>query len=439
MEQASSSSALETPLPDKAKAGKPVSSVIKNRGGGVVIERPGSELGVWERWYVRDSGNAELLEPGDPLPQKTSRIVVLPSAFLFSWPLWIALEGDSRELVKMELAGRHLLKKGMEEGLTALPIAQIGERRLVLATTTDEPFPADAMPDGWKNASHFEIPARLRSLQGNPDLLLWQEQGVIHAAFYREGQIVWFCPVRRGLSGTTLHRASLRLLSEGILGHLPYRILLEVIASKERDALASELVTRFPGASISSLSEVPPPSVPKILIDLPPAAARQARLSKQRADRFLSIGSMAAILYLLLLAWGSGDLLIRQAALKKIRGETARLEVPARRARAESERWTALRPAIDPTTYPLDLLAAVAAPTEGGKVRLTNFNLELGRLQISGEATDVTQAYAFIEQLKKSPLLEEYDWTAGQPQLAGKNSVKFEMEGARAGATHTTP
>ena len=148
---------------------------------------------------------------------------------------------------------------------------------------------------------------------------------------------------------------------------------------------------------------------------------------------------MAAILYLLLLAWGSGDLLIRQAALKKIRGETARLEVPARRARAESERWTALRPAIDATTYPLDLLAAVAAPTEGGKVRLTNFNLELGRLQISGEATDVTQAYAFIEQLKKSPLLQEYDWTAGQPQLAGKNSVKFEMEGARAGATHTTP
>ena len=439
MEQASSSSALETPLPDKAKAGKPVSSVIKNRGGGVVIERPGSELGVWERWYVRESGNAELLEPGDPLPQKTSRIVVLPSAFLFSWPLWIALEGDSRELVKMELAGRHLLKKGMEEGLTALPIAQIGERRLVLATTTDEPFPADAMPDGWKSASHFEIPARLRSLQGNPDLLLWQEQGVIHAAFYREGQIVWFCPVRRGLSGTTLHRASLRLLSEGILGHLPYRILLEVIASKERDALASELVTRFPGASISSLSEVPPPSVPKNLIDLPPAVARQARLSKQRADRFLSIGSMAAILYLLLLAWGSGDLLIRQAALKKIRGETARLEVPARRARAESERWTALRPAIDPTTYPLDLLAAVAAPTEGGKVRLINFTLEQGHLQISGEATDVTQAYAFIEQLKKNPLLQEYDWSAGQPQLAGKNSVKFEMEGARAGTARATP
>jgi hypothetical protein len=439
MEQASASNALETPLPDKAKAGKSMPSVVKNRGGGVVIERPGSELGVWERWYIREAGNAELLETGDPLPQKTSRIVVLPSAFLFSWPLWIAQEGDSRELVKMELAGRHLLKRGMEEGLITLPIAQLGERRLVLAMTTDEPFPEDAMPDGWKSASHFEIPARLRSLQGNPDLLLWQEQGVIHAAFYREGQIVWFCPVRLGLTGTTLHRTALRLLSEGILGHIPSRILLEGITAKESDALASELSPNFPGASISSLSKVPPPSVPATLIDLPPAAARQARIRKQRADRFLSIGSVAAILYLLLLAWGSGDLLIRQNALKKIRGETARLEAPARQARAASERWTALRPAIDPSTYPLDLLAAVAAPTEGGKVRLINFNLELGHLQISGEATDVTQAYAFIEQLKKNPLLQEYDWTSGQPQLAGKNSVKFEMDGTRAGASQTTP
>ena len=148
---------------------------------------------------------------------------------------------------------------------------------------------------------------------------------------------------------------------------------------------------------------------------------------------------MAAILYLLLLAWGSGDLLIRQAALKRIQKEVAVVTTPAQWAIKESERWNALRPAIDPTTYPLDLLAAAAFPTEGGKVRLISFNLEQGHLQISGEATDVTQAYAFIEQLKKNPLLQEYDWTAGQPQLAGKNSVKFDMEGTRQSPHQTAP
>jgi len=43
----------------------------------------------------------------------------------------------------------------------------------------------------------------------------------------------------------------------------------------------------------------------------------------------------------------------------------------------------------------------------------------------------VSQAYAFIEQLKQNPLLQEYEWNAGQPQLAGKNSVRFDMEGTR--------
>jgi hypothetical protein len=36
-----------------------------------------------------------------------------------------------------------------------------------------------------------------------------------------------------------------------------------------------------------------------------------------------------------------------------------------------------------------------------------------------------------IEQLKKNPILQEYDWSSGQPQIAGKNSVKFDMEGVR--------
>lgn len=426
-------------MPTRVKEGKSSLSILKKRSGGFVIQRPGPEPGAWECWHLSESGEAELMEPGDPLPQKSRLIVAVPSAFLFSWPLWIASEGEGRDLVKMELAGRHLLKKGMDEGLTVLGIAESGDRRLVLAATADEPFPVESMPEGWRNASHFEIPARLRCLRGNPDLLLWQEQGCIHAALYRAGKLAWFCPIRPGLTGSTLRLSALRLLSEGILEHLPSTILLDGIPREEADSLAHELATSFPEARVSLLVGKPSPSVPQPLIDLPPAAARLARLGKKRADRLLSIGSVAALLYSLFLLWGSADLMIRRMALKRMRGESARLEAPARQAKTESERWAALRPAIDPTTFPLDLLAAVAAPTEGGKVRLINFTLEQGHLQISGEATDVTQAYAFIEQLKKNPLLQEYDWSAGQPQLAGKNSVKFEMEGARAGTSHATP
>jgi Tfp pilus assembly protein PilN len=143
------------------------------------------------------------------------------------------------------------------------------------------------------------------------------------------------------------------------------------------------------------------------------------------------IGAGAALLYALLLLWMAGDYLIHRHALTTWKQKISSLQAPATEAQQDSERWKTLRPAVDPTTYPLDLLAAIAAPTEGGKVRLTAFTMEKGRLHVSGEATDVTTAYAFIDQLKKSPALHEYDWNAGQPQIAGKNSVKFDMEGVR--------
>ena len=429
MAQSSASIIPETPGADKAPGVSPLAASA--RQGGIVIERPGTAPGTWERWHLPAEGTPEVLGNEEPLPAKSLRVMALPSSSLFSWPLWIASEGDGRDLVKMELSGRHLLKRGMDEGLIAIPILQLGERRLVLAVATEEPFPEEMMPDGWKNAGRYEISARLRGPGDKPDMILWQEQGVIQAAYYRDGQTVWFCAVRPGHSGSTLQRASARLLSEGILGHPPATILLQGISLEYRALLTKDLAANFPRAIVSESREDTPPSLPPTPIDLTPSGARLERLRKQRNERLFSIGSVAAIIYLLLLAWGTGDLLIRQAALKRIRREVVAVTTPAQQAKQESERWNALRPAVDPTTYPLDLLAAVAAPTEGGKVRLTNFNLEQGHLQISGEATDVTQAYAFIEQLKKNPLLQEYDWTSGQPQLAGKNSVKFDMEGTR--------
>lgn len=73
---------------------------------------------------------------------------------------------------------------------------------------------------------------------------------------------------------------------------------------------------------------------------------------------------------------------------------------------------------------------AVASAIPADHVRLTQYNLESGKLAIAGEASDVSQAYEFVERIKKNPLLQKYDWTNDQPQLAGKNKVRFQMEGA---------
>jgi hypothetical protein len=282
------------------------------------------------------------------------------------------------------------------------------------------------MPENWKSADLFEIRPHLLDAP-DADLVIWKENGLFYASFQRDGTSVWFCPLREDFSGGLLFRAGLRLLSEGILEHpvRTIRILAEV-APESRGMLASS----FPHARITTHAAVLPKTAsPAKTADLSPAAATAERRRRRQWELVRQVVSIAAILYALLLLWMAGDHLIHRQALGVWKKKGQALETPARIAREQSQRWKALRPAVDPSTYPLDLLAAVAAPTEGGKVRLTAFTMERGRLQVSGEATDVTQAYAFIEQLRKSPALREYDWNAGQPQIAGKNSVKFDMEG----------
>jgi hypothetical protein len=410
-----------------AESARPASPK-KGRTGGVVLEWNGPELGTWERWYLAEDAPPVSLPEETPPPKNSRRILALPTSSLFAWPLWIASEGESLDLIRLELAGRHLLKRGMEDSLRMRPVASSGERRLVVALACEEPFPEEGLPENWKQADLFEIRPNLLNAP-EADLVIWKENGRFYASFQREGRCVWFCPVREDLSGDLLFRTSLRLLSEGVLHHPIRTIRILADVAPESSLL---LGSSFPHARITNgATAATAPLSQSGAVDLPPAAATAERRRRRQWELIRQGASVAALLYALLLLWMAGDHLIHRHALDAWKKKVAAVESPARLAQEQSQRWKALRPAVDPTTYPLDLLAAVAAPTEGGKVRLTAFTLEKGRLQVSGEATDVTQAYAFIEQLKKSPALHEYDWNAGQPQIAGKNSVKFDMEGVR--------
>ena len=415
----------------------------KNPRGGILLDRPGIEPESWERWLISIGKEPELLSSDSLPPSLGGHLIALPSSTLFSWPLWIADTGESLELVRLELAGRHLLKRGMEESLAILPILRRKERQLVLAVATDTPFPMESLPPDWKGATRFELPARLLGGASENDLILWNEWGALHMAFYRDGKPVWFCGVRLGELSGLIYRTSLRLLAEEVLEYLPKNILLVGLLERIAEECTDELTRSFPLARITSFpvlqrAVMSPPALPPDDFNLPPMEASLERQRSMRRQRLLSLGGVGALLYLLLLLWGGGDLLIRQTALKRLRQEIGRVESPSLQAQKESSRWRKLRPVIDPSTYALDLLAAVATPTDGGKVRLTLFSLDQGHLRLSGEATDVTQAYGFIEKLKQNPFLQEYNWNAGQPQLAGKNSVKFDMEGTRPDAPHET-
>lgn len=435
-------SLLAEERPVEASAPKKISGA---KGGSLrsrfLVERPGVETGSWEQWLVEEDRSPTLLK--EQLPRaaqqnkKLKRILCLPSQSLHDWPLWIAGEGDRLALARLELSGRHLIKRGMEQSLGLFPINSEKDRQLVLAICPEEPFPEESLPSDWKGAGSFDLPVRTLGDE-KTDLIVWSEWDRLHAAFMSDGKPVWFCPVDKEHLGGLLQRTALRLQVEGILRRIPSAILLAGIPATSLKSVRSGLTAAFPSARLTLSENLPPPRLSAQPLDLPPTAAREERTNAAKKNRLLSYAMIGAIIYTLLLIWGSGDLLIHRMELARIRKAIVSVAGPASEVRADSDRWKAMRSAIDPSFYALDLLAAVAAPTEGGKVRLTRFTLEPGKLQVSGEATDVTQAYAFQEQLKKSPALQAYEWTAGQPQLAGKNSVRFDMEGSRSDANTGT-
>ena len=420
-----------------------MSRPIRGRGksrAGVILDRPGLLEGSWERWFFpSEGGQAEQLDHDSSVQSGRQTVTAIPSSMLYSWPLWISAEGEPVHLARMELSGRHFLKRGMEASLAVIPVLETGARRLVMAVATEEPFPDECMLQGWKASSLFQLPCNVLGDVLGHDLVLWQEWGGLQMAFLREGKPVWFCGLDIQGAGNIIHRSALRLLSEKVIDHLPLSMGLCGIPPGTAEICSGQLQRIFPRASIRCVtgtdkegnSTLPRPVPPAFSVDIPPTEAVAERHRRDRLRRILNFGAAAVVLYFLLILWGAGDLLIRRMKLNGLNREAVSLSEPALRAKASSDKWNASRPAVDPSTYPLDLLAAAAVPTEGGKVRLTGFSMDQDHLQISGEATDVTQAYAFIEQLKNNALLQEYEWTAGQPQLAGKNSVRFEMNGTR--------
>lgn len=400
---------------------------------GFLLERPGTSPSSWDRWYCETDGTPRPVGHEEPIPPSSKRTLLLPAGRLFSWPLWISRDGDPLELIRLELAGRHLLQRGMESSLIVLPLESEGERRLVTVIAPIEPFPADALPENWQNAETIGLSPL--ALSGSADLVVWMEWGELHAAFFRQGLPVWFCQAGAESLPGVIYRSALRLQAENVITSLPGSILLAGMSEGMMRRVQISLSPLFSHSSIRTLGEVLPPPAEVVWsnksIDLPPAAARSQRVRRNKQEKLLNLAAMAAVLYALLLLWGSGDLLIRRMALKRLRTECASLQEPAAKSHAAADRWKSLRHAVDPSLFALDLLAAAATPTDGGKIRLTRFSLEQGRLQISAEATDVTQAYSFIDRIKKSPRLDVYEWNAGQPQLAGKSSVRFDMEGIR--------
>ena len=387
------------------------------------ILRPGPEN--WELWNLSAKGGLQSEISGKALGAFRHVQLALPTRSILAVPLWVAAEGDPRELADLELSSRHLLRKNAE--LNCLPLLKQDGRSLVLAlASVDDPDAAEF----FKKAETFEFPARLIP-SGGADIVIWRELGDLCFALYRDGECVFFSSSGENLAGPAfcgaLSRTVMRLHAEGVLARLPARLrIIGKFTQEECQALGHALLIDW------ELDEITPP--PKPLGQPSNPAPPSARVEIDRRDRLRKLGLFAVVgmaVYAVILLGVAVDLVVRKIQLQSLSAELASIETAAAESQRMVNSWNEIRTAVEPSAFAIDQLDAVASQIPGEQVRLTQYNYDKGRLVITGEAADVSQAYEFFEKVKKVPMLQDYDWTSRQPQLAGRNKVRFEMEGVR--------
>lgn len=387
------------------------------------IIRPGPI--TWELWVVDQKGGASLKADAGNLSRFKNLLLGVPVRDILAVPLWAGKDGDLGDIVELEVSARHLLARNAR--LNQMTVLDSGTRRLVLAMGVVDGEGAD---DAVRSAREFECSARLFQ-PGDAGIALWWEFSRVCVAFYSGGECVHFLGAGESSMTSalceTLVRTAERLRWEEVLSAMPSRAVFFGEFSEEEGRLLGEAL-RIDWRIEESL---PAPIIPERRSDpLSPNAdlRRQQRVGRRKAIRF---GAIVAAVYAVFLIGIGIDLLAGHLSRQQLERSVGNIEPAAIEARNRLAAWKNARPAVDPTLFVIDQLAAVAAQIPGDRVRLTEYEFNKGKLFIAGEAADVSESYQFFEKVKNDPSLQDYDWTSRQPKLAGRNKVRFEMEGTR--------
>ena len=389
------------------------------------VLRPGAS--GWEFWKIPSNADpvCESVPSSKTLGSASHLLLALPTRSLLAVPVWISPQGDPNELADLELSSRHVLKKNAVPH--GIPILEKDGRSLVLAISSIDDERAS---DYYSKASTFEFPARLWDPDVE-DVLVWREWGELCFGFYRDKNCVYFaCSGELSIGAPfcgLITRTAMRLRSEGVILRMPARLrLIGDFSFEDRSALRDALKLDLEHTPVA-----PRPLLSGTYTNPVPPSAKMAMEKRTYWQKFRFFGVGGIAFYTLILLFVSGDLLVRRIQLSRVSAKLHSIKESASRAQKLVLEWKEFRSAVDPASFAIDQLAAVAAEIPSEQVRLTQYSFDSGRFTIAGEAADVAQAYDYFERVKKVPLLQDYDWTSRQPQLVGRNKVRFEMEGIR--------
>ncbi len=254
-------------------------------------------------------------------------------------------------------------------------------------------------------------------------LAIYAEQGQFVLAICEQGKLSWAQTVA-GLDDDTLLAEAPQMMLAAEMEGVPTQfssIWLDVGLERLQRPLRD--LFNLP-VELLSLEGLPEPAG-----NLVPAAWKADTRRLHRAERIRQRLLLAAVLYLLCVAGAFVYLawLKREAQTIAVRYAAARPQLEQINSR--ERRWTALRQAIDPRCYTVEILhqAHRNLPTE--EVRITEFIQSGGKWTVVGEAPSANLAIEYAEKLKNEKELEAWKITSAPPTILKGEQAKFSIEG----------
>lgn len=378
----------------------------------------------WQRWsFVQGMAHPTDQEGGD-----VRRILAVPARHVVAMPLWIdgtdaALAPDT---AKLELEVRGLLPRVQGfAGVSLRLIPQEGRTLAVAAVFAPE------LPTECPEADVFDASPRLLALPRNA-ATLWREGEDIVAAVTRDDAVVYWETLDR-VAGVEEMRVwlgllLLRLRGEGVIEALPR--VVSWIEGVPASRVAPE------GCLADDAGDMKPAqaSLDQARLDWRPVSVQLAAEQRVRRERIRQIALAVAAAYIVIAA----VLVIFFGAMKwqagRLAREAAELNAEVEKFQPIARDWGAIAPTVTPVTYPLEILGAVVGamppkPASGGGVKLILFNIDDGRVTVSGEADTFQMATDYYNTLAATEEMNGFNLQADTPQMKPNNSASFKITG----------
>lgn len=259
-------------------------------------------------------------------------------------------------------------------------------------------------------------------------ITLFRELGRLVVAITSGAQLIYCTPLSSNrLDGNALaelNNICLQLGFQGVLGRLESIVLW----IDEGDTAQIQRVTGLPAYRC----DMPAPTMPQrgssLLMPQDLIAERQSQSQRSKSRLIaLSVGATIAAAIALVATLTSFALQERNMLREKVAVLTPR----ASRVMDHKKAWLEAAPAVDPSSWPQQMLLHSMEPAASSEASITHWEWTPERMSIRGRMPNASLALEYSQELKTSEALSAFAWETPAPVIASDNSATFEMKGAR--------